>query len=76
MATINAKIFKVCEYEDVPESEPRLVATHLVRALTAAGAERFIRAKFIPPALVASLPTQDELIDLTGGGVPIQSALS
>lgn len=77
MGKLKAKIFVVREYEQPdPEVKPAVVATHLVRSLTAAGAERYVRAKHVPPALVASLPTQDELIDITGAGVKIESALS
>jgi len=45
----------------------------LVKSHTRAGAENFVRGKF-KPDVTASVPTQQELVDALGAGIPIEDA--
>lgn len=45
----------------------------LVKAHTKAGAEKFVAGKF-KPTVVASVPTQEQLVTALQAGVPIEDA--
>ena len=51
------------------QDKPRLVRSH-----TKAGAEKFVRDS-IKPEIVATVPTQQELVDALQSGVAIESAI-
>lgn len=52
------------------QDKPRLVRAH-----TKAGAEKFVRDS-IKPAITATVPTQQELVDALHAGVKIEDAVN